>query len=97
MLYPYILFYIYRIADNLPAVFCYKVQPFAGAPIQTHCDRSFPIGCFVSKDGEPKDFCNVDVSINNIILNTMAVWFLASVAHSRRIDLYTIFWDCLHF
>ena len=87
MLYPYTLFYIYRIADNLPVVFCYKVQPYAGAVIQTHCDRSFPIGCFVSKDGEPKDFCNVDVSINNIILNTMAVWFLASVAHSRRIHL----------
>ena len=50
-----------RIIDNLPAVFCYHVQQVPGGPPVEHCDRSFPIGCYVTDGGEPKDFCAAEV------------------------------------
>ena len=57
----------YRITDNLPFVFCYKVQPIKDGPIVDHCDRSFPIGCYVNSKGEQKDLCNSRVSYSNYV------------------------------
>jgi len=50
-----------RLVDDIPVQLCYKVQVMDQSR-STHCERSFPIGCYVDEKGEQRDFCNSDVS-----------------------------------
>ncbi|KAH0624514.1 hypothetical protein JD844_032065 [Phrynosoma platyrhinos] len=40
------------IVDNMPVTWCYEVEDN-----QWFCNPGFPIGCFIRKDGHPKDAC----------------------------------------
>ncbi|KAL8625581.1 transmembrane 9 superfamily member 2 [Nucella lapillus] len=40
------------ILDNMPLTWCYKVE---GG--EKFCSTGFPMGCYVNKQGTPKDFC----------------------------------------
>lgn len=46
----------------MPVTFC-----FENAQRQNVCSTGFPMGCYVTKDGKPKDGCVLDV-INTAIL-----------------------------
>ena len=48
---------VVRIVDNMPMTWCYRVEGE-----QQYCATGFPIGCYVNKQGTPKDFCVTDVS-----------------------------------
>lgn len=41
----------------MPVTFC-----FENAQRQNVCSTGFPMGCYVTKDGKPKDGCVLDVS-----------------------------------
>lgn len=43
------------IVDNMPMTWCYKVE---GG--EQFCSTGFPMGCYVNKQGAPKDFCVTD-------------------------------------
>ncbi|XP_051881585.1 transmembrane 9 superfamily member 2 [Pristis pectinata] len=47
------------IIDNMPVTWCYDVE--AG---QKFCNPGFPIGCYVTKTGRPKDACVINTSFN---------------------------------
>uniref|UniRef100_A0ACB8FJ70 Transmembrane 9 super member 2 n=1 Tax=Sphaerodactylus townsendi TaxID=933632 RepID=A0ACB8FJ70_9SAUR len=40
------------IVDNMPVTWCYDVEDN-----QRFCNPGFPIGCYITKDGKPKDAC----------------------------------------
>nr|KAG5685970.1 hypothetical protein BaRGS_017409 [Batillaria attramentaria] len=40
------------IIDNMPVTWCYQVEDG-----QTFCSTGFPIGCYVTQQGKPKDYC----------------------------------------
>lgn len=46
-----------RIVDNMPVTWCYDVEDG-----QKFCNPGFPIGCYVTEGGHPKDACIVNVS-----------------------------------
>ncbi|KAF6040011.1 hypothetical protein EB796_001698 [Bugula neritina] len=48
------------LVDDIPVQLCYKVQVMDQSR-STHCERSFPIGCYVDEKGEQRDFCNSDI------------------------------------
>lgn len=58
-------FFFYRIIDNMPVTWCYKVEDD-----QKYCNPGFPIGCLVTMDGRAKDACVISVSchLNHIYL-----------------------------
>ena len=45
-----------RIVDNMPVTWCYDVEDG-----QKFCNPGFPIGCYVTEGGQPKDACVVNV------------------------------------
>uniref|UniRef100_A0A673ZXI9 Transmembrane 9 superfamily member n=1 Tax=Salmo trutta TaxID=8032 RepID=A0A673ZXI9_SALTR len=45
------------IVDNMPVTWCYDVEDG-----QKFCNPGFPIGCYVTEAGRPKDACVVNVS-----------------------------------
>eukprot|EP00062_Callorhinchus_milii_P020356 gi/632975913/ref/XP_007904494.1/ PREDICTED: transmembrane 9 superfamily member 2 [Callorhinchus milii] len=47
------------IIDNMPVTWCYDVEDG-----QKFCNPGFPIGCYVTKDGHPKDACVISSSFN---------------------------------
>ena len=47
-----------RIVDNMPVTWCYDVEDG-----QKFCNPGFPIGCYVTESGRPKDACVVNVSL----------------------------------
>ncbi|XP_029463649.1 transmembrane 9 superfamily member 2-like isoform X4 [Rhinatrema bivittatum] len=47
------------IIDNMPVTWCYDVEDG-----QQYCNPGFPIGCFVTPDGQPKDACIIDSEFN---------------------------------
>ncbi|XP_023684779.1 transmembrane 9 superfamily member 2 [Paramormyrops kingsleyae] len=47
------------IVDNMPVTWCYTVEDG-----QKYCNPGFPIGCYVTGSGQPKDACVVDPSFN---------------------------------
>lgn len=47
----------HRIVDNMPVTWCYDVEDG-----QKFCNPGFPIGCYVTEGGHPKDACVVNVS-----------------------------------
>ncbi|KAJ8390561.1 hypothetical protein AAFF_G00101670 [Aldrovandia affinis] len=47
------------IVDNMPVTWCYKVEDG-----QKYCNPGFPIGCFVTNDGRPKDACVINAEFN---------------------------------
>lgn len=59
------LSFFYRIIDNMPVTWCYKVEDD-----QKYCNPGFPIGCLVTMDGRAKDACVISVSchLNHIYL-----------------------------
>ena len=42
------------IVDNMPVTLCYT-----DATSQEFCSRGFPIGCYITKDGETKEACHI--------------------------------------
>lgn len=48
---------VFRIVDNMPVTWCYDVEEE-----QKFCNPGFPIGCYVTETGLPKDACVVNVS-----------------------------------
>lgn len=48
---------VFRIVDNMPVTWCYDVEEG-----QKFCNPGFPIGCYVTETGQPKDACVVNVS-----------------------------------
>ncbi|KAK7480464.1 hypothetical protein BaRGS_00028281, partial [Batillaria attramentaria] len=40
------------IIDNMPVTWCYQVEDG-----QTFCSTGFPMGCYVTQQGKPKDYC----------------------------------------
>lgn len=44
------------IVDNMPVTWCYQVLANSGGEDQ-YCATGFPMGCYVDKDGQPKDAC----------------------------------------
>lgn len=47
------------IIDNLPVTWCYAIE--AG---QKYCSPGFPVGCYVNKQGVPKDACITSATFN---------------------------------
>ncbi|XP_048389054.1 transmembrane 9 superfamily member 2 isoform X4 [Stegostoma tigrinum] len=47
------------IVDNMPVTWCYDVEDG-----QKFCNPGFPIGCYITKDGHPKDACVISSSFN---------------------------------
>ncbi|XP_077388390.1 transmembrane 9 superfamily member 2-like isoform X2 [Festucalex cinctus] len=47
------------IIDNMPVTWCYDVEDK-----QVYCNPGFPIGCFVTADGRPKDACVINANFN---------------------------------
>lgn len=47
------------IVDNMPVTWCYDVEDG-----QKFCNPGFPIGCFVTEVGQPKDACVVNSNFN---------------------------------
>ncbi|KAJ8347912.1 hypothetical protein SKAU_G00265010 [Synaphobranchus kaupii] len=47
------------IVDNMPVTWCYDVEDG-----QKYCNPGFPIGCFVTADGHPKDACVINAQFN---------------------------------
>ena len=45
------------IIDNLPVIWCYQTEDN-----NEYCSRGFPVGCYVSKNGQKKDACRIYVS-----------------------------------
>lgn len=45
----------FRILDNMPVTFC-----FINQQNQNVCTTGFPMGCYVTEDGKPKDACVLD-------------------------------------
>lgn len=45
------------IIDNMPVTFCFINQQNMNV-----CTTGFPMGCYVTKEGKPKDACVLDVS-----------------------------------
>ncbi|MGH0153289.1 UNVERIFIED_CONTAM: hypothetical protein FKN15_024445 [Acipenser sinensis] len=48
------------IVDNMPVTWCYDVEDG-----QKFCNPGFPIGCYVTEDGRPKDACVVNSEFND--------------------------------
>ena len=46
-----------RIVDNMPVTWCYDVEQG-----QKYCNPGFPIGCYVTPEGNGKDACVINVS-----------------------------------
>ncbi|XP_038673822.1 transmembrane 9 superfamily member 2 [Scyliorhinus canicula] len=47
------------IIDNMPVTWCYDVEDG-----QKFCNPGFPIGCYITKDGRPKDACVISSAFN---------------------------------
>ncbi|KAJ8266944.1 hypothetical protein GJAV_G00136450 [Gymnothorax javanicus] len=47
------------IVDNMPVTWCYDVDKG-----QKYCSPGFPIGCFVTPAGQPKDACIINANFN---------------------------------
>ncbi|XP_036380116.1 transmembrane 9 superfamily member 2-like [Megalops cyprinoides] len=47
------------IVDNMPVTWCYDVEDG-----QKYCNPGFPIGCYVTADGRPKDACVINAEFN---------------------------------
>ncbi|XP_075902133.1 transmembrane 9 superfamily member 2-like [Nelusetta ayraudi] len=47
------------IVDNMPVTWCYDVEDG-----QKFCNPGFPIGCYVTETGQPKDACVVNSNFN---------------------------------
>jgi len=47
------------IVDNMPMTWCYR-----GEPGQQYCSTGFPMGCYVTSVGKPKDACVMSPSYN---------------------------------
>ncbi|XP_041111932.1 transmembrane 9 superfamily member 2-like isoform X1 [Polyodon spathula] len=47
------------IVDNMPVTWCYDVEDG-----QKYCNPGFPIGCYVTRDGRPKDACVINSEFN---------------------------------
>lgn len=47
------------IIDNMPVTWCYDVEDG-----QKFCNPGFPIGCYITKAGRPKDACVISTSFN---------------------------------
>ncbi|XP_078077673.1 transmembrane 9 superfamily member 2 isoform X2 [Mustelus asterias] len=47
------------IIDNMPVTWCYDVEDG-----QKFCNPGFPIGCYITKDGRPKDACVINSAFN---------------------------------
>ncbi|KAI1903098.1 hypothetical protein AGOR_G00023710 [Albula goreensis] len=47
------------IVDNMPVTWCYDVEDG-----QKFCNPGFPVGCFVTDDGRPKDACVINAEFN---------------------------------
>nr|DBA33111.1 TPA: hypothetical protein GDO54_000841 [Pyxicephalus adspersus] len=43
------------IVDNMPVTWCYEVEEK-----QKFCNPGFPIGCYITQDGHPKDACVIN-------------------------------------
>ncbi|RMC06796.1 hypothetical protein DUI87_16242 [Hirundo rustica rustica] len=46
---------VQRIVDNMPVTWCYDVEDG-----QRFCNPGFPIGCYITEDGRPKDACVIN-------------------------------------
>lgn len=64
-----------RIIDNMPVTFCFINQQNMNV-----CTTGFPMGCYVTKDGKPKDACVLDVCF----------LFLTSLSHFTFVNLGTL-------
>ncbi|XP_066571268.1 transmembrane 9 superfamily protein member 5 [Amia ocellicauda] len=47
------------IIDNMPVTWCYDVEDQ-----QKYCNPGFPVGCYVTADGRPKDACVINSEFN---------------------------------
>ncbi|XP_061690449.1 transmembrane 9 superfamily protein member 5 isoform X2 [Syngnathoides biaculeatus] len=47
------------IIDNMPVTWCYDVEEK-----RQYCNPGFPIGCFVTSDGRPKDACVINAEFH---------------------------------
>uniref|UniRef100_UPI00398E80D4 transmembrane 9 superfamily member 2 n=1 Tax=Pristiophorus japonicus TaxID=55135 RepID=UPI00398E80D4 len=47
------------IIDNMPVTWCYDVEDG-----QKFCNPGFPVGCYITKGGRPKDACVINSSFN---------------------------------
>ncbi|XP_072254150.1 transmembrane 9 superfamily member 2-like, partial [Pyxicephalus adspersus] len=47
--------FYFRIVDNMPVTWCYEVEEK-----QKFCNPGFPIGCYITQDGHPKDACVIN-------------------------------------
>lgn len=56
---------MFRIVDNMPVTWCYDVEEE-----QKFCNPGFPIGCYVTETGLPKDACVVNVSNLHLDIRT---------------------------
>lgn len=54
----------------MPVTWCYDVEDG-----QKFCNPGFPIGCFVTEQGQPKDACVVNVSESHTHKTLLTVFF----------------------
>lgn len=71
---------IHRIVDNMPVTWCYDVEDG-----QRFCNPGFPIGCYITEDGRPKDACVINVRLSltfffNIPFFTVLKTYISSVS-----------------
>ncbi|MGH0126816.1 UNVERIFIED_CONTAM: hypothetical protein FKN15_024016, partial [Acipenser sinensis] len=65
------------IVDNMPVTWCYDVEDG-----QKFCNPGFPIGCYVTEDGRPKDACVVNED-KNIRWASRWDYILESMPHTN--------------
>lgn len=46
----------------MPVTWCYDVEDG-----QRFCNPGFPIGCYITEDGRPKDACVINVCLCNYV------------------------------
>lgn len=73
--------FVCRIVDNMPVTWCYDVEEG-----QKFCNPGFPIGCYVTEQGRPKDACVVNVS-GQTLCNSTIIPQIQSNTHSSSISL----------
>ena len=84
--------YFYRIVDNMPVTLCYDVKDST----KKYCSTGFPIGCYVTSQGDQKDNCVTSVSfllVSRRVFRTLSIIcdgaFFAKIVNDFK--LFTIF------
>uniref|UniRef100_A0A7N6AHZ3 Transmembrane 9 superfamily member n=1 Tax=Anabas testudineus TaxID=64144 RepID=A0A7N6AHZ3_ANATE len=77
------------IVDNMPVTWCYDVEDG-----QKFCNPGFPIGCYVTEGGHPKDACVVNSNFNEkdafYIFNHVDITIYYHIVEHEQLGLFEL-------